>query len=84
MACRWPTVSAKSLRVPAKRMVPVLLLVMFVIGMLVSQFWLTLGVIGILYFLSVPVSGYLFLRMKRRYESQQTPQTEAAPQTEAS
>jgi CDP-diacylglycerol--serine O-phosphatidyltransferase len=37
MACRAPTISAKHLRVPAKRMVPVLLFVMFVIGMLVSS-----------------------------------------------
>lgn len=68
MACRWPTVSAKSVRVPAKRMVPVLLFVMFVIGMLVSQFWLTLGIIGVLYALSVPVCGFVFVRMRRRYE----------------
>ena len=70
MASRFPTVSLKSLRVPAKRMVPVLLFVMFVIGMLVSQFWMTLGVIGILYFFSVPVTGYIFLRMRKRYEAQ--------------
>lgn len=69
MASRWPTISAKSLRVPAKFMVPVLLFVLFVIGMLVSQFWPTLGVIGILYLLSVPVSGIVFLRMRRRYEA---------------
>ena len=77
MASRFPTVSLKSLRVPAKRMVPVLLFVMFVIGMLVSQFWITLGVIGILYFFSVPVTGYIFLRMRKRYEAQ-TPHPPAA------
>lgn len=71
MACRWPTVSIKSLRVPAKRMIPFLLLVMFVIGMLISQFWLTLGTIGILYFLSIPFSGYAFMRLRRRCETQQ-------------
>ncbi len=79
MACRWPTVSIKSLRVPASRMLPFLLLVMFVIGMLISQFWLTLGVIGILYFMSIPFSGYAFIRMRRRYEAQQqTPQGDVA------
>ena len=71
MACRWPTVSIKSLRVPASRMIPFLLLVMFVIGMLISQFMLTLGVIGILYFMSIPFSGYAFMRTRRRYEAQQ-------------
>lgn len=68
MACRWPTPSAKSLHVPARYLVPVLLFVMFVIGMLVSQFWLTLGVIGILYLLSVPACGIIFLRLRYRYE----------------
>lgn len=74
MACRCPTISIKSLRVSASRMIPFLLLVMFVIGMLISQFMLTLGVIGILYFLSIPCSGYAFIRMRRRYEAQQQAQ----------
>ncbi len=70
MACRWPTLSAKSLHVPANRLVPVLLIVMFTIGMLVSQFWLTLGIIGILYLLSIPVCGVVFLRMRQRFDQQ--------------
>ncbi|HRR33345.1 MAG TPA: phosphatidylcholine/phosphatidylserine synthase [Kiritimatiellia bacterium] len=74
MACRVPTISAKHIRVPAKRMVPVLLFVIFVIGMLVSQFWLTLGVIGILYLASIPVCGIWFVRLRRKYESQQPQQ----------
>lgn len=73
MACRWPTPSAKSLHVPARRAVPVLLFVMFVIGMLVSQFWLTLGVIGVLYLLSVPVCGLVFMRLRHRYETRTPP-----------
>lgn len=71
MACRWPTFSAKSLRVPVRYMIPVLLFVMLVISMLVAQFWLTLGVIGILYLASVPVCGHLFLRQRRHYEALQ-------------
>ncbi len=80
MSSRFPTVSAKSLRVPAKYMVPFLLFVMFVIGMLVSQFWLTLGVIGTIYFLSVPLCGFLFLRMRRRYEALQPQSAPPPPQ----
>ena len=79
MACRCPTISAKSLRVPAKRMVPVLLFVMFVIGMLVSQFWLTLGIIGVLYLLSVPVCGIVFLRLRHRYEKHSPAPAPPAP-----
>lgn len=72
MASRWPTISLKNLRVPAKHLVPFLLVVMFVIGMLISQFWLTLGVVGILYFLSIPLSWLLFMRTKRIYLEQQS------------
>jgi len=46
--------------------------------MLVSQFWLTLGVIGVLYFLSVPVCGILFLRMRKKDDAK----TPAPPVTE--
>ncbi len=69
MASRFPTVSVKHLRVPAKFMAPALIFVMFVIGMLVSQFWMTLGVMGILYLLSVPVCGVIYLRMRKQYEA---------------
>ncbi len=78
MASRFPTISAKHLRVPAKFMVPMLLFVMFVISMLVSQFWLTLGVIGVLYFISVPVCGILFLRMRKKDDAK----APAPPMTE--
>ena len=71
MASRLPTVSAKNLRIPARRIVPFLLSLIFAIGMLVSQFWLTLGIIGILYLLSIPVCGVLFLRQRRRFQAQQ-------------
>ena len=70
MASRCPTISVKHLRVPAKYMLPVLLTVMLVIGLLVSQFWMTLGLLGILYLLSVPVCGVIFLRMRKRYDAQ--------------
>ena len=69
MASRFPTISLNHLRVPAKHLVPVLLFVMLVIGLLVSQFWLTLGILGVGYLLSVPVCGFIFVRMRRRYEA---------------
>lgn len=83
MASRCPTISVKHLRVPAKRLVPVLLFVMLVIGLLVSQFWATLGVIGIFYLFSVPVCGIAFLRMRRRYAAQQTPHPPSAAASQA-
>ncbi len=73
MASRIPTVSAKSVRVPARRLVPFLLFVMFVLAMLVSQFWLTLGVIGVTYYLSIPLGCLVFLRLRKRQEPRTPP-----------
>ena len=69
MASRCPTISVKHMRVPARFIVPLLLFVMFMIGMLVSQFWLTLGIIGVCYIVSIPIGGFVFLRMRARYEA---------------
>ncbi len=74
MACRVPTISAKNLRVPAHRMAPFLLTVIFLISLLVSQFWMTLGIIGILYIISIPLCGVWFLRQRKIYESRQAVQ----------
>jgi len=68
MACRCPTLSAKGMKIPSKYMVPLFLVVIFTISMLVSQFWLTLGIIGIIYFSSIPICLTTFIRMRKRYE----------------
>jgi CDP-diacylglycerol--serine O-phosphatidyltransferase len=73
MASRVPTISAKGVRVPAHYLVPFLLFVMFVISMLVSQFWLTLGVIGMVYYVSIPIVGLLFLRLRKKHDSRNPP-----------
>jgi CDP-diacylglycerol--serine O-phosphatidyltransferase len=82
MASRVPTISAKSVRVPAKYMVPFLLFIMFVISMLVSQFWLTLGVIGVTYYTSIPIVGFIFLRMRKRHDAR-NPEPPPAPASPA-
>jgi len=69
MACPLPTLSAKAIHIKVKYMPPFLLTVMFTIGMLISQFWLTLGVIGVLYFSSIPACFITFWREKHRYEA---------------
>ncbi len=68
MASPLPTLSVKSVHIKLKLMPPFLLAVMFTISMLISQFWLTLGIIGVLYFSSVPVCIVAFRRMKKAYE----------------
>lgn len=80
MASRFPTLSAKNLHVPPRYLMPVLLTVMFLIGMLVSQFWLTLGIIGILYLLSIPVCGAVFRNLLRR-EHRKTAAAPSPPPT---
>jgi len=61
------------MRIPRQYMVPFLLFIMFVLAMLVSQFWLTLGLIGVTYYLSLPFVGLIFLRLRRKYESRNPP-----------
>lgn len=69
MASRFPTLSAKNLRIPARFQIPLVVFIIFIIGLLVSHAWLTLGCIGLFYLTSVPVCGIVFMRMKRHHES---------------
>jgi phosphatidylserine synthase len=72
MASPLPTFSAKAVHIKVKYMPTFLLTIIFTISMLISQFWLTLGVIGLLYFASIPVCLIVFRRMKREYEHGQS------------
>lgn len=69
MASRLPTISLKHLHVPKGSMPFVLAGFLMLVALLVSNFWLTLGVVGIGYVLTVPISGVAFLRARARYES---------------
>lgn len=39
-----------------------------IVALLVSNFWLTIGVVGVGYIFTVPISGWAFLRARDRYE----------------
>ena len=67
MASRLPTISLKSARVSRGFMLPVMASLLLVVAFLVSNFWLTIGVIGCIYMLTVPLTGWLFLRVKAKY-----------------
>ena len=41
---------------------------LLLIGLLVCDLWLTLGVMGLLYMVTVPVTGVLFLKVRAKYE----------------
>lgn len=69
LAGRIPTLSAKHLRVPRVWMFPFILLVILIVCVFVARPWIALAIIGTIYYLSIPICGCLFLRMKCRYEN---------------
>ena len=69
MASRLPTISLKSVHVNRRYLPFVLAGLLLVVALLVSNFWLTIGVIGVAYIFTVPVTGWVFLRVRARYES---------------
>ena len=68
MASRLPTISLKHLHVPRTWLPGVLAALLLLVAFLVSSFWLTIGVVGLLYILTVPLTGWLFLRVRSEYE----------------
>lgn len=68
MASRLPTVSLKKFRIPVRFVIPVLMCAGLFAGALVYEPWLTVGVVSVLYLLSVPLCSYIFLRLKAKEE----------------
>ncbi len=66
LACRIPTPSIKRMRISHKWRVPFVLVLLLAIAFLVSDFWRTLCVIAGLYYLSIPVCSWVFLRLCAR------------------
>ena len=69
MASRLPTISLKHLHVPRGAMPFVLAALLLLVAFLVSNFWLTVGVVGVGYVFTVPVSSVMFLRARARHEA---------------
>jgi phosphatidylserine synthase len=78
MASRLPTISLKAVRVSRQWMPLVLAGLLLLIALLASNFWLTLGILGIGYILTVPVSGFVFLRVRARFEAESGGEREAS------
>ena len=66
MASRLPTISLKSVHISRKYQLPVMAVLLLVVALLISNFWMTVGVMGVLYVLTVPVTGIVFLRVRAR------------------
>jgi CDP-diacylglycerol--serine O-phosphatidyltransferase len=68
MASRAPTLSLKKMHISARFQIPVAVFIIFVIGMLVSHSWLTLGTLGVCYLVSIPICGMVYMRLRSSYE----------------
>lgn len=69
MASRLPTISLKHLHVSRGSMPFVLAGLLLLVALLVSNFWLTVGVAGVGYVLTVPISGFMFIKARARHEA---------------
>ena len=68
MASRLPTISLKHLHVSRRWLPAILAGLLLLIAFLASNFWLTLGVMGVGYVLTVPLTGLSFCRTRARHE----------------
>ena len=68
MASRLPTISLKHLHVPKTWLPFVLAGLLLFVALLVANFWLTLGAVGGGYLLTIPLTGWIFIRGRDRYE----------------
>ena len=73
MASRLPTISLKHLHVSRSWLPLTLASLLLLIAFLMANFWLTIGVVGLLYVLTVPLTGWLFLRVRARSVRQGSP-----------
>jgi CDP-diacylglycerol--serine O-phosphatidyltransferase len=80
MVSKIPTYSFKKIRVPHKWVMPILLLVGLLAAFLVTEPWLTLAVVGLLYLASIPWAVASFRRLKAQAEQMADP---AAPSSSA-
>ncbi len=67
MASRLPTISLKTVHISRNYLLPTMAGLLLLIAFLFTQFWLTLGVIGVGYILTVPFVGLVFLRVRAKY-----------------
>jgi CDP-diacylglycerol---serine O-phosphatidyltransferase len=65
MVSRLPTYALKGRRVPRSWIVPIMALVGLIAAALVSNTWLTLGLIGVVYIISLPLSFYQFRKLQQ-------------------
>lgn len=67
MVSRVPTVSLKRLRVQRRFVLPILLVVGIGVAALTSYPWITLGLFGIAYLVSIPITATRYLQLEREH-----------------
>jgi CDP-diacylglycerol---serine O-phosphatidyltransferase len=80
MVSKFPTFSAKKLRIPNAYVLPMLLVVGLLAAFLVTEPWLTLTVIDAVYLGMIPLAFKAFKRLKQEAELQ-SPEASAPPQS---
>ena len=78
MASRLPTISLKSVHLTRAYMLPTTAALILLVAFLFTHFWPTLGVVGLLYILTVPFVGLAFLRVRARHLREQGGTRQAA------
>ena len=73
MASRLPTISLKALHVSRKMLPAVMAFLLLLIACLFMNFWMTLGIVGVAYIFTVPVSCFVFCRIRAAYERKNSP-----------
>ena len=70
MASRLPTISLKAIHFKSRGQLRLFMAVaLLTIALLISNVWLTLGIAGLIYLATIPLSAMIFLKTKRRYEA---------------
>ncbi|MBI3444973.1 MAG: CDP-diacylglycerol--serine O-phosphatidyltransferase [Magnetospirillum sp.] len=69
MVSKIPTYSFKKIRVPHRWVLPILLIIGLAAAFLVTEPWLTLGLLGCAYLMTIPVALRSFRRLKAQTES---------------
>lgn len=67
MVSRIPTISTKKMKVPTYLFIPMMLVVALFASFIISQPWLTLGIMTALYAVSIPFGIIVFLNDKREF-----------------
>ena len=68
MASRLPTISLKSIKISRPYLPLAMVILLLLISCMFINFWLTMGVLGALYILTVPLTGMIFLKVRAKYE----------------